>query len=112
VTSATDIADDLSIVAREARSFANAVTAIGLGRASMEAAMSNSYWRTERLIVDAVDRRILRKPGVRDDVVSFVTDPDIMVLAAFCIVGLLVSLAAMLIVPDFAETIEALQQFL
>jgi hypothetical protein len=112
VTSATDIADDPSIIAREARSFANAVTAIGLGRASMEAAMSNSYWRTERLIVDAVDRRILRKPGVRDDVVSFVTDPDIMVLAAFCIVGLLVSLAAMLIVPDFAETIEALQQFL
>jgi lambda repressor-like predicted transcriptional regulator len=112
VTCATDIPVDLSNMPRKARSLANAATAIGLGRASMEAAMSNSYWRTERLIVDAVDRRILQKPGVWDGVVSIFTDPDIMVLAAFCIVGLLFSLAATLIVPGFSETIQALQQFL
>jgi hypothetical protein len=60
----------------------------------MEAAMSNSYWRTERLIVDAVDRRILQKPESWDGIVSIVTDPDLLVLAAMCIVGLLFSLVA------------------
>ena len=49
--------------------------------------MSNSYWRTERLILDAVDRRILQKPRVWDSVVSIVTDPDLVALAAICIAG-------------------------
>lgn len=40
--------------------------------------MSNSYWRTERLIVDAVDRRILQKSRVWAAVVSIVTDPDLL----------------------------------
>jgi hypothetical protein len=44
----------------------------------MEAAMSNSYWRTERLILEAVDRRILQKPKVWDGVVSLATDPDLL----------------------------------
>jgi hypothetical protein len=78
----------------------------------MEAAMSNSYWRTERLIVDAVDRRILQKPSVLDGVVSIVADPDVLARTAICIVGLLLSLAATFMVPSFAATIEALQQFL
>jgi hypothetical protein len=78
----------------------------------MEAAMSNSYWRTERLIVDAVDRRILQKSRVWDGVVSIVTDPDLLALAAICVAGLLVSLVVMLAVPGFAEATEALQQLL
>lgn len=74
--------------------------------------MSNSYWRTERLIVDAVDRRILQKSRVWAAVVSIVTDPDLLVLAAICIAGLLLSLMVMLGVPGFAEATEALQQLL
>jgi hypothetical protein len=34
------------------------------------------------------------------------------VLTAICVVGLLLTLAATFMVPDFAATIEALQQFL
>ncbi len=74
--------------------------------------MSNSYWRTERLIVDAVDRRILQKSRVWDGVVSIVTDPDLLALAAICVAGLLVSLVVMLAVPGFDEATEALQQLL
>lgn len=85
---------------------------IGVGRANMEAAMSNSYWRTERLIVDAVDRRILQKPDGWDGIVSIVTDPDLLVLAAICIVGLLLTLVATFVVPGFAEATQALQQLL
>jgi hypothetical protein len=78
----------------------------------MEAAMSNSYWRTERLIVDAVDRRILQKPDVWDSVASVFSDPDLLVLTGICVVALLFSLAVTLMVPGFAEATEALQQFL
>jgi hypothetical protein len=85
---------------------------IRVGRACMEAAMSNSYWRTERLIVDAVDRRILQKPGVWDGVASIFSDSDLLALTVICIVGLLLSLAVTLMVPGFTEATEALQQFL
>jgi len=85
---------------------------IGVGRAITEAAMAYSYWWTERLIVDAADRRILRKSSVWDRVASIVTDPDLLILTAICIVGLLLSLVATLAVPGFAEATEALQQFL
>ncbi len=74
--------------------------------------MSNSYWRTERLILDAVDRRILQKPSAWDGLVSIIVNPDFLALAAFCILGLLLSLAATLAVPGFSETAEALQQLL
>lgn len=74
--------------------------------------MSSSYWRTERLIVDAVDRRILQKPSIWVGVPSIFTNPDLLALTAICIVGLLVSLGVMLMVPSFAEATEALQQLL
>src|SRR5262249_6357857 len=99
VTSATDIAVDLSIMARN--HVGSAMQWQNWRWASMEAAMSNSYWRTERLIVDAVDRRD-----------SIVGDPDLLVLATICTIGLLLSLAVTLAVPGFAETTEALQQLL
>ena len=85
---------------------------IGVGRAITEAAMAYSYWRTERLIVDAANRRILQKSSVWDRVASIVTDPDLLVLTAICIIGLLLSLVVTLAVPGFAESTEALQQFL
>lgn len=74
--------------------------------------MNYSYWRTERLILDAVDRRILRRISVWDRIASFFTNADLLILAGFCIVGLLASLALMLALPNFAEVTEALQQLL
>lgn len=74
--------------------------------------MRNSYWRTERLIVDAIDRRILQKPKVWDGVVSIAADPEVLAVAAICIAGLLLSLVAILALPGFAEATEALQQLL
>jgi hypothetical protein len=82
------------------------------GPASMEAAMSYLQLRTERLVVDAVDRRIPQKPSVWDGVVSIVTNPDLLVLTAICIIGLLFSLVVTLVVPGFAEMTETLQQLL
>jgi hypothetical protein len=75
--------------------------------------MNYSYWRrTERLILDAVDRRILQRTTVWDQIVSFFTNADLLVLAGFCMVGLLASLAVMLALPNFTEVTEALQQLL
>ncbi|MGO8924339.1 MAG: hypothetical protein ACLQF4_15550 [Xanthobacteraceae bacterium] len=75
--------------------------------------MNYSYWRrTERLILDAVDRRILQRTTVWDQIVSFFTNADLLILAGFCIVGLLASLAVMLALPNFTEVTEALQQLL
>jgi hypothetical protein len=108
VTRATDIANDLSTMPPKHAPGRE----IGAGRAIMEAAMNYSYWRTERLIADAVDRRILRRTTVWDQIVSFFTNTDLLIVAAICIVGLLASLAAMLALPNFAEVTEALQQLL
>lgn len=74
--------------------------------------MNYSYWRIERLILGAVDRRILQRTTVWDQIVSFFTNADLLILAGFCIVGLLASLAVMLALPNFTEVTEALQQLL
>jgi hypothetical protein len=72
----------------------------------------NSHLRTERLIVEAVDRRILRTTTVEDQFVSFFTNADVLVVTCLCIVGLLASLAVMLAFPGFTEVTEAFQQML
>jgi hypothetical protein len=74
--------------------------------------MSYSYWRTERLILDAVDRRLLRKTTAPNQIVSILTSPDFLAVAAICIIGLLVTFAVMFTVPDFWQASEALQQLL
>ena len=48
--------------------------------------MSYSYWRTERLILDAVDRRLLRKTTVPNQIVSVLTSPDFLAVASICII--------------------------
>ena len=112
VTGATDIASDLSIMPLKDTLGRHAAAEVGVGRAITEVAMGYSYWRTERLIVDAVDRRMLQKSNIWDRVASIVTDPDLLVLTLICIIGLLLSLVVTLAVPGFAEATEALQQFL
>lgn len=72
--------------------------------------MSDLSRPAERLIIDAVGSRI--DPTVWDRFVSIVTDADILVLAVFCLIGLLLSLTAMLLVPSFTEATEVFQQLL
>ena len=74
--------------------------------------MSYSYWRTERLIPDAVDRRILHQLTVSDRTVLVPTNPELLVVAGFCVIGLLASVVVMLALPSFGEFAEALQQLL
>jgi hypothetical protein len=48
--------------------------------------------------------------GFPDQIVSVFTNPDLLVVAGFCIIGLLASVVAILTVPDLAEFANALQQ--
>jgi len=73
--------------------------------------MNYSYWRTERLILEAVDRRILQKSNAWDQIASIITSADVVALLAICMIGLLASLAVLLAFPGFAKVVEVLQQF-
>jgi len=73
--------------------------------------MNYSYWRTERLILEAVDRRILQKSNAWDQIASIVTNADLVALLAICMIGLLTSLAVIQAFPGFAKVVEVLQQF-
>jgi len=71
--------------------------------------MDYSYWRTERLILDAVGRRILQRPTGSDRIISVLANPDLLIVAGFCIAGLLATLALLLAVPSFTELNATLQ---
>jgi hypothetical protein len=73
--------------------------------------MIYSYWRTERLILDAVDRRILQRSSAWDQIASIITSADVVLLLAICMIGLLASLAVLPAFPSFAKVFEVLQQF-
>jgi hypothetical protein len=73
--------------------------------------MIYSYWRTERLILDAVDRRILQRSSAWDQIASIITSADVVLLLAICMIGLLASLAVLPAFPGFAKVFEVLQQF-
>ena len=109
VTGATDITGDPSIMALKDTLGPHAGAEIGVGRPSRR---RQWFIHIGGLIVDAVDRRILQKLSVWDRVALIVTDPRLLVLTAICIIGLLLSLVVTLAVPGFAESTEALQQFL
>jgi hypothetical protein len=72
--------------------------------------MNFSSWRTERLILDPIDRRLLKKINAWDEIVSILTSADVVALSAFCLVGLLTSLVVLLAFPGFAEIVEMLQR--
>jgi len=70
-----------------------------------------SYWRTERLILDAVDRRILQKTNAWHQIASIFPNADVVVVVlAICMLGLLTSLVVFLALPAFAEMFEVLQR--
>lgn len=70
--------------------------------------MNFSNWRTERLILDPIDRRLLKKINAWDEIVSILTGADVVALSAFCLAGLLTSLVVLLAFPGFAEIVEML----
>jgi hypothetical protein len=73
--------------------------------------MNYSYWRTERLILDAVDRRILRRTTPGDQILSVLTNPDVLAILTFCLVGLLLTLALALTTSS-VQSAEVLQELL
>jgi hypothetical protein len=73
--------------------------------------MNFSYWRTERLILDAVDRRILRRTTPGDQLLSVLTNPDVLAILTFCLVGLLLTLALALTTSS-VQSAEVLQELL
>lgn len=73
--------------------------------------MNYSYWRTERLILEAVDRRILQRSNAWDQIASIITSADVVALLAICMIGLLTSLAVLLAFPGFAKVVAVPQQF-
>jgi hypothetical protein len=73
--------------------------------------MTYSYWRTERLIRDAVDRRILKQTPIWEAIVSVLSSADLIALTLVCVIGLLATFAAALAYPSYAEAIETLHLF-
>ena len=70
--------------------------------------MNFSNWRTERLVLDPADRRLLRKINTWNEVTAILTSADVVALSAICLAGLLTSLVVLLAFPGFAEIVEML----
>jgi hypothetical protein len=73
--------------------------------------MNYSYWRTERLILDAVDRRILRRTTAWEEIISPFASADLLAVLAICVIGLLATFAILAAVPNSGEITEALLLF-
>jgi hypothetical protein len=75
--------------------------------------MSPTSLRTERLILaDPLDARLRRDVTTADRIVAALTSPELVALAIFCALGLLVTVALHLAVPTFGELAASLQAFL
>jgi hypothetical protein len=62
--------------------------------------MTYTFFAKERLILgDPTDRRILRRVSTWDRVAEILTSPDFVVIAAFCVVGLLLTIAFGVVAP-------------
>ena len=55
--------------------------------------------------------RTQRIEGVRSRLVTVITNPDLLTVVTFCLVGLLLSLNFILRFPDFGGVIEQYNQF-
>jgi hypothetical protein len=79
----------------------------------MEATMNYVSLNRERLILNGQDDRIVtRRATGWDRVVAFLTDPELVAITLFCLIGLLLTLVAAREVPDFGALVQSLQQFL
>lgn len=56
--------------------------------------MTNTFFARERLILgDPTDPRILRRVSTWDRIAETLTSPDFVVTVAFCLIGLLLTIA-------------------
>jgi hypothetical protein len=75
--------------------------------------MSQLFTRDERLIlVDPAHGPLLRKVKQWDRLVAIVTDPDLVAVALFTLLGALLTVALIHSLPGWVEVIAAAQQFL
>jgi hypothetical protein len=76
----------------------------------MEAPMSPTSLQTERLILsNPMDRRLPRKVTSWDRIAAALGSPEFLALVIFCALGLLMTVALNLLVPDFGEITASLQ---
>lgn len=74
--------------------------------------MSPTSLRSERLILaNPLDRRLPRKVTAWDRIVAAFRSPEFLALVTFCALGLLITVALNLLIPDFGEIAESLQPF-
>jgi hypothetical protein len=90
------------------------------GWQQMEAAMTYVPTQRERLILEnPEDPRIIRteapwkvtKGTPWNRIVAVLKNPDLAAIVMLCVIGLLVTAALLLAVPDFGEISQSLQQF-
>jgi hypothetical protein len=81
--------------------------------AATEANMSPTSLRSERLILaDPTDPRLPRNVTHWDRVFATLTHSELVSLIIVCAIGLLVTAAMYLVVPNFGETVASLEPFL
>jgi hypothetical protein len=74
--------------------------------------MSQSFLRDERLIlVNPAHGPLLRKVTLRDRLVATFTDPDLVAVVLFCVLGALLTIALIHSLPGWVEVIATARQF-
>jgi len=75
--------------------------------------MSQLFTRDERLIlVDPAHGPLLRKVTHWDRLVAMFTDPDLVAITLFSVLGLILTVALIHLLPAWVEVIAAAQHFL
>jgi hypothetical protein len=75
--------------------------------------MKYSSFRNERLILaDPTDPRLRRNPTIWDRISATLNDSELVAVALFCTLGLLVTLGLCFLFPSFGALAASLQAFL
>jgi hypothetical protein len=74
--------------------------------------MKHSSFEGERLIlIDPTDPRLSRNPTAWDRIAAALTDPELVTLAIFCAIGLVMTVGLCLLFSGFGETAASLPAF-
>jgi hypothetical protein len=80
---------------------------------TVEASMKYSSFRRERLILaDPMDPRLRRNATIWDHITAVLDDSELVAIALFCTLGLLVTLGLCFFFPSFGALAASLQAFL
>jgi hypothetical protein len=83
------------------------------GGSKVEAPMKYSSFRGERLILaDPMDPRLRRNATIWDHISAALNDSELVAVALFCTLGLLVTLGLYFFFPSFGALAASLQAFL